>query len=144
MIKKIICAALVLLTLILIFAHTQNEKVESKNQQTIKKQNGGMSVKEFMQKVNNNEKLVFVYFHADWCVPCIKLKPAMDQMEIDEKQKMVLLKIDVDENPQVAIHFEINALPLFMIYKKGKAVWTHNGLLTKDALEYQIEMCETK
>jgi thioredoxin 1 len=103
------------------------------------RQDAGMSINDYNIKTSNKEKLVFVYFHADWCVPCIKLKTVMEEIEKEEKSKMIMMKLDVDENPQIATFFEINTLPQFMLYKKGKAVWTHSGLLSKQDLMYQID-----
>src|SRR5205823_556972 len=91
----------------------------------------GMTVESFMQKVNRHDKVVFVYFNADWCVPCIKLKPVIDAVETNTKLYCDVMKLDVDENPLIATHFEINTLPIFMIYKNGKSVWTHTGALTE-------------
>ena len=103
-----------------------------------------MSVEEFQKKVNNKDKMVFVYFNADWCVPCIKLKPVIEQLEVEEQSRIELLKLDVDDNPKVSTFLEINSLPLFVIYKNGKSVWTHTGMLSKDDLKYQIEVLQPK
>ena len=84
------------------------------------KQDDGMTVEEYLKKTENKEKIVLVYFKADWCVPCVKLKPTIAQLETEEKEKVELLSIDVDKNPKVALHFEINTLPLFIIYKNVK------------------------
>ncbi len=102
------------------------------------KQDSGMTVETFLQKVNNPQKIVLVYFHADWCVPCIKLKPVIEQIESEENAKAEILKLDVDKNPKVAQYFEINTLPLFMIYKNGKKVWEKNMYMEKSDLVSRI------
>ena len=79
-----------------------------------------------------------VYFNADWCVPCIKLKPVVAQIETEEKDKSVLLSLNVDDNPEIATHFEINTLPIFYLYKNGKIVWQHTGIQTKKELSDKI------
>ncbi len=113
---------------------------ESPINKTVPQQDEGLSVEAFTKKVSTKEKIVLVYFHADWCVPCIKLKPIIDQIEKEQSKVVEILELDVDENPKIAIHFEINALPLFMIYKDGKKVWDHNAFLTKDELLGRINL----
>src|SRR4051812_14301813 len=81
----------------------------------------GLSIEEYLKMVNK-EKTVMVYFNADWCVPCIKLKPFIEQLQ-NERKEIELIPLDVDDNPKVALYLEINALPLFIVYQKGKKVW---------------------
>lgn len=104
------------------------------------KQDDGMSVEEYFKKTENKEKIVLAYFKADWCVPCIKLKPAIEQLQTEEKEKVEILVIDVDENKKVAQHFEINTLPLFIIYKNGKKVWENNTSLPKAEIQKKLNM----
>lgn len=103
-------------------------------------QDNGMSVEEYTNKINNNNKIVLAYFKADWCVPCIKLKPAIEQLQTEEKEKVEILVIDVDENKKVATHFEINTLPLFIIYKNGKKVWENNTSLPKAEIQKKLNL----
>ncbi len=104
----------------------------------VKKQDG-MSLEVFMKRVSRNDKIVFVYFNADWCVPCIKLKPGMEEMEKEVDAYCEVMKMDVDDNPAIATHFEINTLPMFMIFKNGKCVWKNIGSLTKAQLKAKID-----
>ena len=104
-----------------------------------KRQDIGLTMEEYTKKTTNHEKNVLVYFSANWCMPCTKLKPIIDQIETEQKQNMVLLKIDVDKNPMVSSYLEINTLPMFIIYKKGKAVWSERRMLSKQELTFQIE-----
>lgn len=98
----------------------------------------GMTLEQYNQRINNKEKIVLVYFNADWCVPCIKLKPVIEQLETEEKDKVVVLKINVDDNPEIATHFEINTLPLFYIYRNGKIAWQYTGIQGKKELSEKI------
>ena len=107
---------------------------------TIKQDEKGLTVEQFNQKVSNKEKIVLVYFNADWCVPCIKLKPIIEQTEKEEAEKVIFLKINVDDNPEVATHFEINTLPQFYIYRNGKIAWQHTGILTKKDISDKINL----
>lgn len=104
------------------------------NKQEVK----GLTIEQYNKKIVNNEKLVMVYFNADWCVPCIKLKPVIQQLETEEKDRSVFLKLNVDDNPEIATHFEINTLPLFYLYKNGKIVWQYTGIQSKRELSDKI------
>lgn len=107
---------------------------------TKKQDDKGISVEQYNQKINNKEKIVLVYFNADWCVPCIKLKPIIEQIEIEEKDKLEILKINVDDNPTIATHFEINTLPMFYLYRNGKIAWQYTGIQTKKELSDKISL----
>lgn len=93
-----------------------------------------LSVEEFFKKVNIKDTSVFVYFNADWCVPCVKLKPVIKELEKEYQGKIKFLILDVDKNPQVSLHFEINTLPYFSIYKNSKEVWHKNIFISKEKL----------
>jgi thioredoxin 1 len=102
------------------------------------RQEGGMTAEDYIKKTLNREKIVLAYFKADWCVPCIKLKPIIEQLSEEEKEKVEILIIDADQNPKVAQHFEINTLPLFIIYKNGKKMWENNTFLPKSELQKKL------
>jgi len=104
----------------------------------------GMTVEEFYRKVNVKDKLVLVYFHADWCVPCIKLQPAIEQITNEEKETVMVLSLDADQNPAITTHFEINTLPLFMIFKNGKKVWENNTAMSKNNLVDKLNLYREK
>lgn len=100
----------------------------------------GMTVEEFQKKVAMSKKTILVYFHASWCMPCVKFKPSIDELEIETKEYCEVLKIDTDANPKIAEFFEINSLPMFVIYKDGKKSWENVGLLTKDQVKAKLEL----
>ena len=97
-----------------------------------------LTVEDFFKKVNIRDTSVFVYFYADWCVPCVKLKPVIAELEKEYKGKIKFLKLDVDENPKVSLHFEINTLPFFIIYKNSKQVWNNNTFMSKEKLSAKL------
>lgn len=128
--KKIIVLSFILVAVItssfILSSNTQEEK--------------GLTLEQYNEKVANKEKIVLVYFNADWCVPCIKLKPVIEQIEIEEKEKAFVLKLNVDDNKDIATHFEINTLPQFYIYRNGKIAWQFTGILTKKELSDKINL----
>ncbi len=133
---KITSIAVLLLALSYAFTTKLNSKSLSPHQ------DDGMSIEEYLRKVDNKDKIVLVYFHADWCKPCVKMKPVVEQLQVEEKDKMEVLSIAVDDNPKIALHFEINTLPLFYIYKNEKKVWENNTFMSKADLQKKIRMYE--
>ncbi len=124
-----------LITAILCFAYFPEDQ---KSESVIKQNDRGMSVETYLKKVNDPNRLVLVYFHANWCMPCIKLKPEIDLLETEEQAVCIILRIDTDENPKINEYFEINTLPMFILYKDGKKVWENNGFQTKQQLSSKI------
>lgn len=124
-----------LITAILCFAYFPEDQ---KSGSVIKQNDRGMSVETYLKKVNDPNRLVLVYFHANWCMPCIKLKPEIDLLETEEQAVCIVLRIDTDENPKLNEYFEINTLPMFILYKDGKKVWENNGFQTKQQLSSKI------
>lgn len=100
----------------------------------------GMTVEEFQKKIAMSKKTVLVYFHASWCMPCVKFKPSIDELENETKEYCEIIKIDTDANPKIAEFFEINSLPMFVIYKDGKKSWENVGLLTKEQVQTKLDL----
>lgn len=107
------------------------------SQRKLTYQDNGLSIYEFNKIVNVKDTAVLVYFFADWCVPCVKLKPIMEELK-QENPGTKIIKLDVDDHPRVSLHFEINTLPLFHIYKNGKQVWANNSFMNKNGLQAKI------
>lgn len=99
----------------------------------------GLTVADYNKKVNNKEKTVLAYFKADWCVPCKKLKPIMQELTEEKKQKCEILIIDVDSNRDLSELFDLNTLPLFILYKNGTKVWERTGFVSKAELSAKID-----
>jgi thioredoxin 1 len=97
----------------------------------------GLTLKDYLQKVNA-DKLVLVDFNAVWCGPCKQLKPILDKIADKEKDKMILMPIDVDQNPILADEMHIQNIPLMILYKNGKEVWRQLGLASEDEVEKAI------
>lgn len=131
---------LVCTSLLFYFYIGGNGSILASNSTKIIRQEKGMSVEDFKKKVSNKNKTVLVYFYADWCMPCIKLKPEIIALENESKEFCEILKIDVDQNPLVSQYFEINTLPMFVIYKNGNKSWENIGLLTKMQIQSKLEL----
>ena len=65
---------------------------------------------------------VLVDFWAEWCGPCKRLGPTIDQLASEYAGKVTIGKLNVDENPNTAIKFQIRGIPAVMLFKGGKMV----------------------
>lgn len=137
--KKLIIIILLILLALFSISYFSIKSTKQNAAAEMKQGDNGMSVEMFMKKVSVPNKLVLVYFHADWCVPCIKLKPEIAALEIESKDACDVLKLDADDNPKLSEYFEINTLPTFMLYKNGKKLWENNGYQSKQQLQAKIE-----
>ena len=94
----------------------------------------GMSMADF-SKLLATEKLVLVDFNAKWCAPCQKMLPMVTDLSKTYKDKLILLKIDYDENEDLVKGLKVSEIPLLLIYKNGKVIWQKTGLTEKSELE---------
>ena len=97
-----------------------------------------MSAKQFDKLLAQN-KLVLVDFHTVWCSPCRKMAPIIDKMEQEFKGKASVLRIDVDKSTELAAKYQIQAVPVFILFKEGKEVWKQNGAMEETKLKEVIE-----
>lgn len=93
----------------------------------------GMSMQQFEELTKSN-KLVLVDFNAEWCAPCKKMLPIMEEISTTMQDKVRVEKIDVDVNNELATTLKVESIPMFIMYKNGVEVWKHLGLIEKDKL----------
>ena len=89
----------------------------------------------FNKLVNESELPVLVDFWAPWCMPCRMLAPVLEEFAEENKGKVVVGKINVDEEDELAIKFGINSIPCLILFKNGKPERMTVGLQSKKALE---------
>ncbi|HEY9499484.1 MAG TPA: thioredoxin [Terrimesophilobacter sp.] len=92
----------------------------------------------FADQVLNSEKTVLVDFWAEWCGPCRAVSPILDQIAAEYPDKIQLVKVDVDANPQTAAKYQITSIPAMKVYRGGEVVKTVIGAMPKPALEAQL------
>ena len=91
-----------------------------------------------MQNFNeliNSEQPVLVDFYATWCGPCKALSPILEQLKEEYDGKATILKIDVDENPNLASEYDIRSVPTLMLFKNGNLIQTVKGFPGKSKVE---------
>ncbi len=82
---------------------------------------------------------MLVDFWAEWCGPCKRLAPTVDELANDYNGKVVVGKLNVDENPNTAFKFQIRGIPTLLLFKGGKVVEQVVGIADKDALKKVID-----
>jgi thioredoxin 1 len=81
---------------------------------------------------------VLVDFYADWCGPCKAMSPAIQAVGKDVEGKARVIKVNIDKNQAAAMQYNVRAVPTFIIFKQGKPVWRHAGMIDKNTLEKQL------
>lgn len=90
--------------------------------------------KEEFNKLITEQKVVLVDFHTKWCAPCRKMAPVVDELEKEFTGKAAVKRVDCDKSKEVVKELNISGVPVFVIYKEGKEVWRHNGIIEKSDL----------
>ncbi|MFM9847995.1 MAG: thioredoxin [Hyphomicrobiaceae bacterium] len=94
----------------------------------------------FEAEVIKSAEPVVVDFFAEWCGPCKAMAPALDQVSQEMAGKVKVVKIDVDQNPEITQKYRIQAMPTLMIFKDGKVAAQQVGaLVQKKKLEDWIK-----
>jgi len=92
-----------------------------------------MSQSEF-NNLLNTDKLVLVDVYADWCAPCKKMAPSLDEIKKEKESSMILVRINADQNKTLVTNLKVTALPTLMLYKNKKLIWSNVGFLTKSEI----------
>ena len=93
----------------------------------------------FDQSVIKASQLVLVDFWAEWCGPCRRLAPTVDELATDYDGRVVVGKLNVDDNPNVATRYSIRGIPTVLFFKGGEIVEQVVGLADKSALKRLID-----
>ena len=88
----------------------------------------------FDADVLQNDKPVLIDFWAEWCGPCKMIAPLLDEAAGEYAEKLQIVKLNVDENPNVAQKFGIRSIPTLMIFKDGAVQAQKLGAMSKSQL----------
>lgn len=83
--------------------------------------------------------LVLVDFYADWCMPCRMMAPVIEELAKEFAGKVLVGKINVDENPYTADHFQVFSIPTLVVIKSGREVDRIIGFIPKGQVEARLK-----
>lgn len=92
----------------------------------------------FDAEVLKSDKTVLVDFWAEWCGPCRAVSPILDQIAEEHADKIRLVKVDVDANPQLAMKYQITSIPAMKVFRNGEIAASLVGAMPKPALESRL------
>ncbi|CAN5471716.1 thioredoxin [soil metagenome] len=92
----------------------------------------------FQSEVLDSEKTIMVDFWAAWCGPCRAVGPILDQIADEHSEKLSIVKLNVDDNPETAMKYGITSIPAMKVYRGGEVVKTVIGAKPKSALEADL------
>lgn len=84
--------------------------------------------------------LVLIDFWAPWCFPCKMIAPVLEEIAKEYKGKLLIGKMNVDENPITPMRFQIFSIPTLILFKNGRPVERIVGTMPKDYLKEKIEI----
>jgi thioredoxin 1 len=90
----------------------------------------GMTYQQFEQLLKT-DKAVLVDFYADWCAPCKKMKPYLTEIAKDKADRLIVVRINADENPGLCNTLKVSALPVLQLYKSNVLTWSNEGFIEK-------------
>ena len=85
----------------------------------------------FRTDVLESDRPVLVDFWAEWCGPCKMVAPVLDEIAAEHGEKLSVVKVNIDENPEVARTYRIMSIPTFYVFSGGQVVKEMRGSMPK-------------
>jgi thioredoxin 1 len=92
----------------------------------------------FQSDVLEHDKPIMVDFWAEWCGPCRAVSPILDKIAEENSDKLDIVKLNVDDNPETAMKYGITSIPAMYVFQKGEIVKRVIGAKPKPALEADL------
>jgi thioredoxin 1 len=89
---------------------------------------------ESFQQLIQSSTPVLVDFYADWCGPCKAMTPVIQEVAREVKGKARVIKVNIDQSKEASALYNVSAVPTFILFKNGKSVWRHSGMIDKSSL----------
>lgn len=92
----------------------------------------------FENEVINSDKTTIVDFYADWCGPCKMMSPVIEKIAEENAEKIKVGKVNVDENQELAMQYNVMSIPTILVFKDGKISKIFIGVTSKSEIEEEI------
>jgi len=89
----------------------------------------------FDADVLQNDRAVLLDFWAEWCGPCKMIAPVLEEVAVSHADKLAVVKLNVDENPNIAQKFGIRSIPTLVLFKDGEVQAQKMGAMSKSQLD---------
>lgn len=93
----------------------------------------------FTRDVLDSEQPVLVEFYATWCGPCRRMEPVVAEIAERYRDKVKVLRVDIDQNPALAEHYRVDAIPRVMLFRSGDLVQDILGSTTTKQLGHALD-----
>ncbi len=93
----------------------------------------------WVEQVEGSDLPVLVDFWAEWCGPCKMIAPAVHDLAVEYDGRLNVAKVDVDNNPNIAMKYGIRSIPALIFFKDGQPVDQVVGAMPKGALKRKID-----
>ncbi len=94
---------------------------------------------QWKQQVLNSDKPVFVDFWAEWCGPCRMVSPIVEELSKEYEGKVNFVKVNVDQNRDLASKYNIFSIPTLAIFRNGEVVAQTAGASSKESIQSYID-----
>ena len=94
---------------------------------------------ESFSQLINSPTPVLVDFYADWCGPCRAMNPVIKEVAHSVQGKARVIKVNIDQSAEAAQAYQVQAVPTFMIFRQGKMVWRHSGMIDRNTLLAELD-----
>ena len=94
---------------------------------------------QWQNEVINSDKPVFVDFWAEWCGPCRMVSPTVEEVSKEYEGKVNFVKVDVDQNNELASKYNVFSIPTLAIFRDGKVIAQTAGAASKESLKAYID-----
>ncbi len=98
----------------------------------------GMTLQDFNNLIVG-DKVVLIDFYADWCAPCKKMEPYLQEISKEMTNEVLVIRINTDDNPGLCKELKIDALPFLQVYKSKTLAWTNTGYIEKADVIKQLQ-----